>query len=158
VTSAHAQRSSPPGGRTRDRPSAAGPRWQALEQDLDLRLGVPADATALSVVRHAVGGVAVALGMDPAGVADVRLAVTEVCSTAIQRAGGRGALEVACSLEGSALRVTVRDHAGATGAESPADGLPLPLVAALTETIELRRIKAPQPSGTEVTMTFGLAA
>jgi anti-sigma regulatory factor (Ser/Thr protein kinase) len=157
VPGADAQRT-PPGGRAREPVSLAGPRWQAIEQGFDLRLGVPADAAALSVVRHAAGGVAVALGMGPADVADVRLAVTEVCSTAIRRVEGNGTLEVACGLDGAALRVTVRDE-GARGAqESPAEGLPLPLVAALTETIELRRLKAPHAAGTEVTMTFALEA
>lgn len=157
MPSADAQHLSRPGGRVHEATTAAGPRRRAIEQGFDLRLAVPADAAALGVVRHAVGGIAAALGMDPAGVADVRLAVTEVCSSAIRRADGHGTLDVACDLDGAALRVTIRDEdAAAAGPESPADTLPLPLVAAITESIELRRLKRPQTPVTEVTMTFGL--
>jgi anti-sigma regulatory factor (Ser/Thr protein kinase) len=154
VTSGGAQRSTPPvagGTRSGGQPDA---RRATIEDGFDLRLSVPADPASLRVVRHAIGGIATALGLDPAGVADVRLALTEVCSTAIQRTEGRGALAVACDIVGAALRVTVRDDGGPTDAGAPGDALPLPLVAALTETVELRRLKAPLGPGTEVTMTF----
>lgn len=160
MTHADAQRSVPPGARTGESGPPQATRHQAIGDGFDLRLNVPADPAALSVVRHAVGGIATALGLDPAGVADVRLALTEVCSTAIRRTGGRGALSVACDLDGAALRVVVRDEGTAAdgAAATVALPLPLPLVAALTETVELRTLKAPQPPGTEVTMTFGLGS
>jgi hypothetical protein len=60
-------------------------------------------------------------------------------------------------VEGVSLRVTVRDEGEASGDDAGADGaLPLPLVAALSETVELRRLKPPSAPGAEVTMTFAL--
>lgn len=118
----------------------------------DLRLAVPSDAAALSLVRHAVGGIAAALGLGPAAVADVRLALTEVCSTAIRRSDGAGPLEIAADVRDDALRVVVRDRA-AQPTSGPGEALPLPLVAAITETVELRRARG---GGSEVTMTFAL--
>jgi serine/threonine-protein kinase RsbW len=140
---------------------AAGPgstraaRREAIDDGFDLRLRVPADPAALTVIRHAVAGIATALGIDAAGVSDVRLALTEVCSTAIRRRRGRGTLEVTCDLDEASLRVAVRDEGPGAAAE-PAEGLPLPLVAALTDTVELRRLKPPHGPGTEVTLTFAL--
>lgn len=126
-----------------------------------MRLQVPAESGSLSLIRHAVGGIAVALGDDPAAVADIRLALTEVCSTAIRRAAGRGTIELRCDATHGALRVVVRDTAPADGGAEgggvlrTGDGVPLPLVAALTETVELRH--ATDGPGTEVTLTFALA-
>jgi anti-sigma regulatory factor (Ser/Thr protein kinase) len=122
----------------------------------DLRLTVDAEPNALAVVRHAVGGAASALGLDPAAVADIRLALTEVCSAALRR-GEAGdpsrppaPLDVTAHAHEGTLRIVVRDRA--PGAPSgPGDALPLPLVAAITETVELRRARG---GGTEVAMTF----
>jgi serine/threonine-protein kinase RsbW len=126
---------------------------EALIADrFDLRLSVPSDATALALVRHAVGGIAAALGLGPAAVADVRLALTEVCSTAIRRGSAMSPLEITADLRDDALRVVVRDRAPQP-ASGAGDALPLPLVAAITETVELRRARG---GGTEVTMTFAL--
>lgn len=156
MTGARPQRLASAGARAPRGPTR-GSRHAAIDDGFDLRLRVPADPAALTVVRHAVAGIATALGIGPAGVADVRLALTEVCSTAIRQRRGQGALEVSCDLDGDALRVTVRDEGPGAAAE-PDETLPLPLVAALTDTVELRRLKPPHGPGTEVTLTFGLQA
>jgi anti-sigma regulatory factor (Ser/Thr protein kinase) len=131
-------------------------RPTARRFSLDLRL--PAEAASLTLIRHAIGGTATALGMAPASVTDVRLALTEACSAAIRRArpghGGReDELHVTAGLTDEGLHVVV-EHAGADpDATTPGEGLPLPLVAALADAVELTR----GPAGTEVAMTFATA-
>ena len=122
-----------------------------VPKDFSMRLVVAADPDALAGIRHALGGVAGALGMDPAQIADLRLALTEVCSTAARRDSDAEDLEVDAQLDGDRLRVTVRDGLALVPGAGP-DGFPLPLVAALTDTLELRRT----PAGSEVVMTFAL--
>lgn len=124
-----------------------------LPKDFDLRLVITNDPDALAAIRHALGGVAGALGMAPTGIADLRLALTEVCSAAMRRDAEVGDLEILAGLDGERLRVTIRGAASLAPSAGP-DGFPLPLVAALTETLELRRAAG----GSEVVMTFPLAA
>jgi serine/threonine-protein kinase RsbW/stage II sporulation protein AB (anti-sigma F factor) len=64
-------------------------------------------------------------------------------------------MEVAASVDGDALRVTVRDEGMGIvpRPDSPGLGLGLPLIATLTESLELG--KAPDDR-TEVTMVFRL--
>jgi anti-sigma regulatory factor (Ser/Thr protein kinase) len=130
-------------------------RPTARRFSLDLRL--PAEAASLTLVRHAIGGTAAALGMPPAAVADVRLALTEACSAAIRRAaaddGGHAELHITAGLSDGALRVVVEHLGDGVGPGAPGDGLPLPLVAALADAVELTR----GHGGTEVAMTFSTA-
>jgi anti-sigma regulatory factor (Ser/Thr protein kinase) len=123
-----------------------------LPTAFELRLVFPADPNALAGIRHALGGIAGALGVGPAGIADVRLALTEVCSAAIRGDGGDGELEVRAALQDGALQVVVADGMGFAPGSGAQAGFPLPLVAALTETLELRRVRG----GSEVVMTFAL--
>lgn len=126
-----------------------------LPSAFSLELRVQADPDALAGIRHALGGMAGALGMDPAGIADLRLALTEVCSVAVRRAtdgGTQHELGVRAELDGERLRVTIADGPELTPGAGGPEGFPLPLVAALTETLELRRT----PGGAEVVMTFAL--
>jgi serine/threonine-protein kinase RsbW len=124
-------------------------RSRELPSTIELVLRAPADAAALAVVRHSVGATAGALGFDAARVADVRLALTEAMTAAIRRAEPGEMLEIRGELSDGALRVAVRD----SGSVLPInDDLPLPLVAALSDAVEVSHLDG---GGTEVAMTFG---
>ncbi|HEX6389648.1 MAG TPA: ATP-binding protein [Solirubrobacteraceae bacterium] len=128
---------------------ASAPREQHAEIELVLR--APADAASLAVVRHSVGATAAALGFDAARVADVRLALTEAMTAAIRRAVAGEMLEVRAVVAGGALRVAVRDKGGSMRIN---DDLPLPLVAALSDAVEVSHLDG---GGTEVAVSFGLS-
>ena len=117
---------------------------------IELVVRTPADAASLAIVRHCVGATAGALGFDAARVADVRLALTEAMTAAIRRAVPGEMLEVRADVTNDALRVAVRDRCGALPIN---DDLPLPLVAALSDAVEVRHLDG---GGTEVAVSFGL--
>ncbi len=123
----------------------------------DVQLTLPARAENVAVVRHALGGLGEALALHPQTLSDVKLAVTEACTNVVVHAYGdrEGPMEVAASVDGEALRVTVRDEGLGIvpRPDSPGLGLGLPLIATLTESLELG--KAPDDR-TEVTMVFRL--
>jgi anti-sigma regulatory factor (Ser/Thr protein kinase) len=123
----------------------------------DVQLTLPARAENVAVVRHALGGLGEALALHPQTLSDVKLAVTEACTNVVVHAygDGEGPMEVAASVDGDALRVTVRDEGMGIvpRPDSPGLGLGLPLIATLTESLELG--KAPDDR-TEVTMVFRL--
>jgi anti-sigma regulatory factor (Ser/Thr protein kinase) len=123
----------------------------------DVQLTLPARAENVAVVRHALGGLGEALALHPQTLSDVKLAVTEACTNVVVHAYGddEGPMEVAASVDGDALRVTVRDEGVGIvpRPDSPGLGLGLPLIATLTESLELG--KAPDDR-TEVTMVFRL--
>jgi serine/threonine-protein kinase RsbW len=138
--------------RTDVAPAAAQARARRERPDrVELLLRTPADPASLAIIRHALGGTASALGLDPAGAADVRLALTEAVTAAIRRTGdGQAMIEVRAELIDRALRIAVRDEGGALPIN---DDLPLPLVAAISDAVELSHLPG---GGTEVAMTFGL--
>jgi serine/threonine-protein kinase RsbW len=121
----------------------------------DVQLTLPARAENVAVVRHALGGLGEALELDPQTLSDVKLAVTEACTNVVVHAYGdqEGPMEVAASVEGPVLRVTVRDQGMGIvpRADSPGLGLGLPLIATLTESLELGRAADDR---TEVAMVF----
>jgi anti-sigma regulatory factor (Ser/Thr protein kinase) len=123
----------------------------------DVQLTLPARAENVAVVRHALGGLGEALALHPQTLSDVKLAVTEACTNVVVHAFGDGEVPmvVAASVDGDALRVTVRDEGMGIvpRPDSPGLGLGLPLIATLTESLELG--KAPDDR-TEVTMVFRL--
>jgi serine/threonine-protein kinase RsbW len=121
-----------------------------LPSTIDLILRAPADAAALAIVRHNIGATASALGFDAARVADVRLALTEAMTAAIRRAVDGDTLEIRAALADGTLRVAVRDSGGTLPIN---DDLPLPLVAALSDAVEVSHLDS---GGTEVAMTFGV--
>jgi serine/threonine-protein kinase RsbW len=98
----------------------------------EVRLTMPARAEGVGVVRQALAGMADALAFDAAVVADMKMAVTEAC-TIVVRDWGSG--------------IQPRPHRR----EAPALGLGLPLIAALSDSFELR---GSTNSGAEVRMTF----
>ena len=123
----------------------------------DVQLTLPARAENVAVVRHALGGLGEALELDPQTLSDVKLAVTEACTNVVVHAyaGDEGPMEVAATVEDGALRVTVRDEGLGIvpRPDSPGLGLGLPLIATLTESLELGKSADDR---TEVAMVFRL--
>jgi serine/threonine-protein kinase RsbW len=131
------------------------------EEALELRL--PAKAENVAIVRHAVAGLAEAVGMEPAAVTDLKTVVTEACMNVVAHAYDPdqepGALEVEARPEPESLVIVVRDHGAGIRprAEATHQGLRLglPLIAALTSGFE---ISGGPGQGTEVTMHMALNA
>jgi anti-sigma regulatory factor (Ser/Thr protein kinase) len=125
-----------------------------------LQLALPAKAENVAIVRHAVAGLAEALEMDPAGVADLKTVVTEACMNVVVHAydDDGGPLEVEANPNGEHLVVIVRDHGvGIRPLAEDARGslrLGLPLIAALSSSFE---ISGGPDQGTQVTMRMALA-
>jgi anti-sigma regulatory factor (Ser/Thr protein kinase) len=123
----------------------------------DVQLTLPARAENVAVVRHALGGLGEALDLDPQTLSDMKLAVTEACTNVVVHAYGEsdGPMEVSASVDGPTLRVTVRDEGLGIvpRADSPGLGLGLPLIATLTESLELGKA---DDDRTEVAMVFRL--
>ena len=127
---------------------------------VQLELSVPAQAENIPLVRHAVAGFLDGHGIGGDHASDMLLAVTEACTNVVQHAyreepAEDAEIEVWAELADSIVTITVRDQGGgfAPRVDSPGLGLGLPVIAALTTTVEIR--EAP-PSGTEVVMTFAL--
>lgn len=126
----------------------------------DMQLALPARAENIAIVRHAFGALGDAYALDEQVLSDVRLAVTEACTNVVVHAypdGGEGPMEVCATLWGDELRVVVRDEGRGIGPrpDSPGLGLGLPLIASLTENVELGHDGEER---TEVRMTFSLTA
>ena len=125
----------------------------------DLVLTLPARAENVAVVRHAFGGLGDALDIDDQVLADVKLAVTEACTNVVVHAypGGEGPMEIAAAILDGRLAIAVRDEGRGMlpRPDSPGLGLGLPLIATLSETLELGR---GEDDRTEVRMTFRLDA
>lgn len=123
----------------------------------DLTLTIPARAENVAVVRHAAGGLGEALGLDEQLLADIKLALTEACTNAVVHAytDGEGPLEIEAYVGQAEMVLVVRDHGHgiAPRTDSPGLGLGLPLIAALTESLELGK---DSDNRTEVRMTFAL--
>lgn len=119
---------------------------------------LPAHAQQVVLVRQVVGCVAQSLGFPAERVEDVRLAVTEACTNVVRHAyrGPAGRLDVTAAADGGALTVTVVDRG--VGLRPHADngpaGLGLPLMAALTKSIEIAETDG---RGTTVRLSFAVA-
>ena len=123
-----------------------------------VRLELPARPEGVGVVRQAVGDADQRLALDGAVLADAKMAVTEACTNAVVHAydDEAGRLDVEMFADDHALTVVVRDkgsgiqpRANRTG--TTALGLGLPLIAALSDTFEVR---GGPGIGTEVRMSF----
>jgi anti-sigma regulatory factor (Ser/Thr protein kinase) len=126
---------------------------------LELRLSASAENVA--IVRHAVAGLAEAVAMEAAAVADLKTVVTEACMNVVVHAydeDAPGPLEVDAYAEADALVIVVRDRGA--GIRPRADAthqslrLGLPLIAALASDFE---ISGGPGRGTEVTMRMALS-
>jgi len=138
-----------------------------------VELELPPRPEVVSVARLVVGAVAAVDPLfDEERGADLRLAVSEACTNAIQaqeaeRLGADAAAPIVlrCSVGDGIIRLTVQDHGGGfdpTGLEAhpavtdPArleheGGLGIPLIRLLADELEFQRT----PGGTTVVMTFG---
>ena len=110
------------------------------------------------MVRHALGALGETLDVGSQTLSDIKLAITEACTNVVVHAydGQEGPMDIAASIEpGNTLTVVVRDDGRgiAPRADTPGLGLGLPLIATLTDSVELSRTPDEQ---TEVRMTFRL--
>ena len=138
-----------------------------------VELELPARAEVVAVARLVVGAVAAVEPLfDEARGADLRLAVSEACTNAIQAqlAGHEGAdpeapIVLRCSVEDGKIKLAVQDHGGGFDPKGlpehpevtdPArldfeGGLGIPLIRLLADDLQFE----PSPGGTTVVMTFG---
>jgi len=121
-----------------------------------LLITVPAQPENVGVVRHAVAGLAEAIGMGEPGIGDLKTVVTEACMNVVVHAyAGEepGPLEIEAVPENAGLTVTVRDF-GSGIRPNPGDDrgslkIGLTLIAALSSSFS---ISGGLDRGTEVTM------
>jgi len=116
---------------------------------------MPARAENVALVRHVIGSLAAALRLPEPMIEDVKLAVTEACTNVVRHAysGSDGPLEVRVEPASECLTVVVTDHGRGIRPDPTSDGagLGLPLIAALTNQLE---IEEGPPHGSRVRMSF----
>jgi anti-sigma regulatory factor (Ser/Thr protein kinase) len=130
-----------------------------MTDEPQVRLTMPARPEGVGVVRQALAGVADALDIDAAILADMKMAVTEAATNVVVHAydeAQEGVLDVEVHAGEDGLTIVVRDHGtglhpSSPRRDTPALGLGLPLIAALSDAFELRT----EGRGTEVRMRFG---
>ena len=122
---------------------------------------LPAEATNVPLIRHALAGLAEALEMEPTEIADLKTVVTEACMNVVLHAyedDETGPLEVDAWREDTCLVVDVRDYGAGirplADVERTSLRLGLPLIAALTRSFE---ISGSPGHGTTVRMKVPLA-
>lgn len=123
-------------------------------------MALPARAGNVAVVRHALAGLAERLGMDEAGIADLKTVVTEACMNVVVHAypdEEAGLLVVEATPEENGLTVVVRDFGKGIrprpDPERPSLRIGLTLIAALSSSFE---IKGGIDRGTEIRMHLPL--
>jgi anti-sigma regulatory factor (Ser/Thr protein kinase) len=129
------------------------------EKPKGLQMRLPAKAENVAVVRHALAGMAEQIGMDEAGLADLKTVVTEACTNVVVHAypDGVGPLLVEADPDSEGLTVIVSDSG--TGIRPEADSeraslkLGLSLIAALSSSFS---ISGGLGRGTEVVMRVPL--
>ena len=120
---------------------------------------VPAVAENVAALRHAVVNLATDAGADDGVRTDLALAVGEACANVVVHAyppGDVGPLIVQASIGGEEIVVTVVDQGqGMTPRpDSPGLGLGLPLIANLSDRLEIQ--EGPDGVGTQLEMVFSL--
>lgn len=124
-----------------------------------LQMRLPAKAENVAVVRHALAGMAERIGMDEAGVADLKTVVTEACMNVVVHAypNGGGPLVVEAEPDSEGITVTVRDSGSGINPQADSDRpslrLGLSLIAALSSSFS---ISGGLERGTEVMMRLPL--
>ena len=122
----------------------------------DVRLTLPARPENVAVVRHVLGAFAEALLLPDTVIEDMRLAVTEACTNVVRHAyadGEPGPVEILIRPLGDTLQVVVSDEGRGLGPseDSSGPGLGLPLIAALTHSLE---IEPAGNAGSRLRMSF----
>jgi serine/threonine-protein kinase RsbW len=123
-------------------------------------LTLPATAENVIVVRQAIAGVAEALGLAAARIADLKTVITEACNNVVLHAyeGEPGPLEVVAEPGDAELVIQVADQGhGFRPRASEGDaslGLGLPLIAALSDSFQ---ITGGAGQGSRTTIRFGYA-
>jgi serine/threonine-protein kinase RsbW len=118
--------------------AVADPNSPTTPEEPALVFALPATAENVGIVRHAVGGLAETLGMDPIAVTDLKTIVTEACTNVAVHAYGEegGPLEVDVTPDEAGITVAVRDHGSGIRPQPDLDEsrlrLGLPLIAALS--------------------------
>lgn len=136
---------------------ADGPTTSENPTGLEMRL--PAEAENVAVIRHAIAGMAEQLGMDEAGLADLKTVVTEACMNVVVHAypDGAGPLEVEADPDSEGVTVSVRDRGSGISPQANSERaslkLGLSLIAALSSSFS---ISGGLGRGTEVTMRVPL--
>jgi serine/threonine-protein kinase RsbW len=125
-----------------------------------LRLMLPAKAENVIVVRQAVAGLAEALGLPEARIADLKTVVTEACNNVVLHAysGEPGPLEVTAEPGDDAVEVTILDRGHGfeprpNPSGEPTLGLGLPLIAALSDGFQISG-KAGEGTSTSVRFAY----
>ncbi len=124
-----------------------------------LQMRLPAKAENVAVVRHALAGMAERIGMDEAGVSDLKTVVTEACTNVVVHAypDGGGPLLVEAEPDSEGITVTVRDSGSGISPQADSDRpslkLGLSLIAALSSSFS---ISGGLDRGTEVMMRLPL--
>ena len=138
------------------------PALHAVESSLPaLVQRVPAEADQVAGVRNAVMDFAEACGATKAAQVDIALAVGEACTNVVMHAyvgaAAPGSLTVEASQVDGELVVAVRDEGRGMlpRTDSPGLGLGLSIIGQLAQRLQIFEHGA---SGTEVRMTFALAA
>ncbi len=130
----------------------------------NVRLRLSNRAENVLLVRQALSGLAEAVGLDPVALNDISTAVTEASNNVVLHAyeggEGEGPMEVELTMVAEGLDAVVRDHGigirpGVTAAEELSGGIGLPVIQALSETVEFRDLPG---GGTEVAMHFEASA
>jgi len=129
------------------------------EGPIGLQMRLPAKAENVAVVRHALAGLAEQIGMDEAGLADLKTVVTEACTNVVVHAypDGVGPLLVEAEPDSEGLTVIVGDSGAGISPEADSDRqslrLGLSLIAALSSNFS---ISGGLGRGTEVMMRLPL--
>jgi serine/threonine-protein kinase RsbW len=136
---------------------ALAPEHRVATDAPDLELTLPARPENVAVARHAIGGFADVLAVPDQTLADVKLAVTEACTNVVVHAypESDGPMGLRATVDDDVLRIVIFDEGRGIlpRADSPGLGLGLPLIATLTESLELGTGLRQE---TEVRMTFRL--
>jgi serine/threonine-protein kinase RsbW len=119
---------------------------QALDDSSFVELRIPAEAEWAAVARLTVAAVASRLDFSLDEIDDVKLAVAEACTHAIQRSSGNQPIELIFEARPDAIVVTVRDSSTAShlesveeeGDENHIGGLGLFIIRSLMDEVDFR--------------------
>jgi serine/threonine-protein kinase RsbW len=146
-------------GASTSTPSGGAYEPAPAERDAQVHLLLPAQPANVAIVRQALAGFADELGVDPARVADMKIALTEACTNAVIHAYGDdlGPLEVTMAADHGRLVLSVRDRGHGmrplpSESEGPPLGFGLALIASLSDEFGIVGGR----HGTEVRIAFSL--